>query len=96
MAGFMMARANLPGPTSRAEVARYAAWPTQASAYLVGCLEILSIRERVLGSRRGAADLRDFHDRLAGSGGLPLPLAERSLRAAERGPDRPGHGSSIQ
>jgi uncharacterized protein (DUF885 family) len=77
---FMVERANLTEPTARAEVARYAAWPTQASAYLVGCLEILGIRERYLGrAGGGTAALRDFHDRLAGSGGLPPALAERAL-----------------
>jgi uncharacterized protein (DUF885 family) len=78
---FMEERANLTLPTARAEVARYAAWPTQASAYLVGCLEILAIRDRHLARTRltGVAALRDFHDRLAGSGGLPPALAERSL-----------------
>jgi uncharacterized protein (DUF885 family) len=80
-AGFMEERANLTPPTARAEVARYAAWPTQASAYLVGCLEILAMRERyVAGSGRSdTAALRTFHDRLAGSGGLPLALAARSV-----------------
>jgi uncharacterized protein (DUF885 family) len=77
---FMMERANLTEPTARAEVARYAAWPTQASSYLTGCLEILGIRERHLArSGCGTAALRDFHDRLAGSGGLPPALAERAL-----------------
>ena len=78
---FMEERANLTAPTARAEVARYAAWPTQASAYLVGCLEILAIRERYLARApaTGVAALRDFHDRLAGSGGLPPTLAERAL-----------------
>jgi uncharacterized protein (DUF885 family) len=80
-ARFMEAHANLTPPTAAAEVARYAAWPTQASAYLVGCLEILDIRGRYLRGTAGAAPatLREFHDRLAGSGGLPLPLAERAL-----------------
>jgi len=73
---FMRTRANLPEPTARAEVARYCAWPTQASAYLTGCLEILRIRERFLGEHRGT--LRDFHDRLASSGALPTALAERA------------------
>src|ERR671936_874511 len=73
---FMMTRANMPEPTARAEVARYCAWPTQASAYLTGCLEILRIRERFLAERRGS--LREFHDRLAASGGLPIALAERA------------------
>ncbi len=73
---FMRTRANLPEPTARAEVARYCAWPTQASAYLTGCLEILRIRERFLGERGGT--LREFHDRLASSGALPIALAERA------------------
>ena len=77
---FMVERANLTEPTAQAEVARYAAWPTQASAYLVGCLEILGIRERYLArAGGGTAALRAFHDRLAGSGGLPPALAERVL-----------------
>ena len=77
---FMEERANLTAGTARAEVARYAASPTQASAYLVGCLEILAIRERHLArAGTGVAVLRDFHDRLAGSGRLPPALAERAL-----------------
>jgi uncharacterized protein (DUF885 family) len=72
---FMHTRANLPRPTARAEVARYCAWPTQASAYLTGCLEILRIRERFLSQKLGS--LRDFHDRLASSGSLPVALAEQ-------------------
>jgi uncharacterized protein (DUF885 family) len=78
---FMRGKANVPEPTARAEVGRYCAWPTQASAYLTGCLEILAIRERYF-ARAGRADtatLRAFHDRLAGSGGLPPALAERAL-----------------
>jgi uncharacterized protein (DUF885 family) len=71
---FMRTRANLPEPTARAEVVRYCAWPTQASSYLTGCLEILRIRERYLAERGGS--LREFHDRLASSGGLPIALAE--------------------
>jgi uncharacterized protein (DUF885 family) len=79
---FMEERANLTPGTARAEVARYAASPTQASAYLVGCLEILAIRERHLArAGSGVAVLRDFHDRLAGSGRLPPALAERALLA---------------
>ena len=76
---FMHTRANLPEPTARAEVARYCAWPTQASAYLTGCLEILRIRDRYLAEDRGT--LRQFHDRLASSGALPIALAERAALA---------------
>ncbi len=84
---FMSTKTALPEATARAEVGRYCAWPTQASAYLTGCLEILSMRERFLEARgvRGAAsaapvaDLRAFHDSLASSGSLPLGLAERAV-----------------
>jgi len=78
---FMQTRANLPPPTARAEVARYASWPTQASAYLTGCLEILALRERWFArhGRTDVATLRAFHDALAGSGGLPIALAARAL-----------------
>jgi len=84
---YMVQRAAMPEPTARAEVGRYCAWPTQASAYLTGCLEILRIRDRWLlahghtGPARAAPVplLREFHDALTGSGALPLGLAERAL-----------------
>jgi uncharacterized protein (DUF885 family) len=85
---FMTTKVPMPEPTARAEVGRYCWWPTQASAYLTGCLEILRIRQRFLDARGLAgvsprdvdvAVLRDFHDRLAGSGRLPLGLAERAV-----------------
>lgn len=85
---FMVEKATLPEPTARAEVGRYCWWPTQASAYLTGCLEILRIRDRYLAAR-GAGDrpaaevpvafLREFHDTIACSGSLPLGLAERAV-----------------
>ena len=81
---FMMEKASLPEPTAVAEVRRYCSWPTQAAAYLTGCLEILGMRERHFAAcgRSDIDVLRAFHDTLAGSGSLPLPLAERALLAA--------------
>jgi uncharacterized protein (DUF885 family) len=78
---FMHTKANLPAPTARAEVARYCAWPTQAAAYLTGCLEILRIRERFLTEKGGS--LRQFHDRLGRSGALPIALAEQVALAPD-------------
>ena len=72
---FLEEKAGLSEPVARAEVMRYCAWPTQASSYLTGCLEIERIRERYLAEGRG--DLRSFHDTVAFSGALPLELAER-------------------
>ncbi|MDQ1375727.1 MAG: hypothetical protein QOJ09_3065 [Actinomycetota bacterium] len=74
---FMSTKATLTEPTARAEVGRYCAWPTQASSYLTGSLEIERIREQFFAQHRG--DLRAFHDTLCGSGGLPIALAERAV-----------------
>ncbi len=85
---FMMDKAALPEPVARAEVGRYCWWPTQASSYLTGCLEILAIRDRYLAARgfggTAARDvpvavIRDFHDAITSSGALPLGLAERAV-----------------
>ncbi|MEK7859973.1 MAG: DUF885 domain-containing protein [Chloroflexota bacterium] len=78
---FMMEKANLTEPNAKAEVGRYCSWPTQASAYLTGMLEILDIRTRFL-TRRGRNDvaaLREFHDAITSSGALPTALAERAI-----------------
>jgi uncharacterized protein (DUF885 family) len=85
---YLVDRLAMPEPTARAEIGRYAWWPTQASAYLTGCLEILRIRADWLAAR-GLGDvaidrlergvLREFHDRLAMSGSLPLGLAARVM-----------------
>jgi uncharacterized protein (DUF885 family) len=83
---FMVEKAALPEPTAKAEVGRYCWWPTQASAYLTGCLEMLAIRDDYLAMRGFVgrpADapielLREFHDRLTSAGSLPLGLARRA------------------
>lgn len=68
---------KIPEPTARAEVGRYCTWPTQASSYFTGSVEIERMRARWLADGRG--DLRDFHDTIAASGVLPLGLAERAV-----------------
>ncbi|HET7752913.1 MAG TPA: DUF885 domain-containing protein [Anaeromyxobacteraceae bacterium] len=88
---FMRDKAALPEPVAIAEVGRYCWWPTQASSYLTGCLEILEIRRRYLDARGFAgiapADvpveaIRDFHDTIARTGSLPLGLADRAVMAS--------------
>ena len=82
---FMLEHSSMTEPTAIAEVTRYCSWPTQASSYLTGCLEILRIRDRFLAARNTTlADvgaLRDFHDAITGAGTLPIALAERAVMA---------------
>jgi uncharacterized protein (DUF885 family) len=80
---FMVEKGNLTEPNARAEVGRYCSWPTQASSYLTGMLEIVDLRTRWLATkgRNDVPALREFHDKLTGSGAMPTSLAERALRA---------------
>lgn len=78
---FMQKKGNLTLPNAKAEVGRYCSWPTQASSYLTGMLEIVDIRTRWL-AKRGSADraaLRAFHDAITSSGSIPTSLAERAI-----------------
>ena len=75
---FMHERTLMPLPTARSEVARYCAWPTQASAYLTGAMAIEAARDVWVGRGGG---LKEFHDALAGSGALPVPLAVAAIGA---------------
>jgi uncharacterized protein (DUF885 family) len=77
----MVEKGNLTEPNARAEVGRYCSWPTQASSYLTGMLQIVDIRTRWL-ARRGASDrpaLRAFHDAITSAGMLPTTLAEKAI-----------------
>jgi len=76
---YMHENTGLTEATARAEVTRYCAWPTQAASYLTGSLEIERMRAKWFSEGRGS--LRDFHDRIAGSGALPIALAESALFA---------------
>jgi uncharacterized protein (DUF885 family) len=73
---FMHEKALVPTPTARSEVARYCAWPTQASAYLTGAMAIERARDAWLAT---GASLQEFHDALAHSGAMPVPLAMQAI-----------------
>ncbi|MEL6199449.1 MAG: DUF885 domain-containing protein [Pseudomonadota bacterium] len=56
--------------------ARYSVWPGQATAYYVGLLKILELRERAQTELEGNFDLAAFHDVVVGSGAVPLDVLE--------------------
>ncbi|MEO1594956.1 MAG: DUF885 domain-containing protein [Pseudomonadota bacterium] len=56
--------------------ARYSVWPGQATAYYVGLLKILELRERAQTELGGDFNLAAFHDVVVGSGAVPLDVLE--------------------
>jgi uncharacterized protein (DUF885 family) len=72
---------NCPGPLDdqKNEVERYIVMPGQATAYMVGMLKILELRERAKAELGKAFDIRDFHDVVLGFGPLPLDILEQQV-----------------
>jgi uncharacterized protein (DUF885 family) len=71
---YMVAHVPEPREYIESEVDRYIADPGQATAYMIGRLEIERLRhdaEKRLGS---AFDIREFHDRVLENGAVPLPM----------------------
>jgi uncharacterized protein (DUF885 family) len=71
-------------PESRAtlesEVDRYIASPGQATAYMVGRLEIERLRAEAETRLGSAFDIREFHDRVLESGTIPLSLLRAHVK----------------
>jgi len=69
--GARLARAQAEG-----EVRRYCLTPTQPMTYAVGKQQILDLRAEF-----GSLPLREFHDRLLGSGSIPFTLVRNEMLA---------------
>ncbi|HET7824396.1 MAG TPA: DUF885 domain-containing protein [Anaeromyxobacter sp.] len=87
---YMVANAGIDPDFAASEVDRYVAWPGQATAYMLGALEILRLRgdaEQALGAR---FDVRAFHDAVLEDGSVTLAmLRERIARFVD---ERKGSG----
>lgn len=69
------------------EVERYIVMPGQATAYKVGELEILRLRDLAREKLGEAFDIRDFHNVILKNGSVPLKILEKIVReyAADKG-----------
>jgi uncharacterized protein (DUF885 family) len=77
------ANANMPSSDydNRREIERYIVLPGQATAYYIGKMKILELRERAQAALGPRFDIRAFHDAALKSGPLPLPMLEESIEA---------------
>jgi uncharacterized protein (DUF885 family) len=60
-----------------AEIERYIVMPGQATAYKVGMMKILELRQRSMDALGDKFDLREFHDVILKNGAVPLDILER-------------------
>lgn len=63
----------------RSEVRRYLVMPGQATAYKIGMIKILELREKAREQLGDKFDIRGFHDTVLGGGALPLHILERRV-----------------
>ena len=74
---------NTPNPAGDCKKAinRYIVMPGQATAYKIGMLKILELRQRAQTKLGDGFDLRKFHDVVLRNGPLPLTILDKQVEA---------------
>lgn len=72
---------NTPNPESDCvkAIERYIVMPGQATAYKIGMIQILELREKSKQALGRKFDIRDFHDVVLKSGPVPLQILEENI-----------------
>ena len=69
---------NPPGDIEKA-IERYIVYPGQATAYMIGKLKIMELREKARTELGTKFDIREFHDVILTSGPVPLSIMEENV-----------------
>ncbi|MGB7373588.1 DUF885 domain-containing protein [Pontixanthobacter sp.] len=74
---------NTPNPEGdiRKAIERYAVYPGQATAYMIGKLKIMELRSRARSELGEDFDIREFHDVILKNGPVPLSIMEENVDA---------------
>jgi len=72
---------NTPNPEGdiRKAIERYAVFPGQATAYMIGKLKIMELRSRAKTELGENFDIRGFHDTVLATGPVPLSILEENI-----------------
>jgi len=82
---YMLAHTAEGERDAAAEIDRYIIYPGQATAYMLGMIEIREARDAAQQSMGARFDIRAFHDRVLEDGAVPLPFVREKVAAwAER------------
>jgi uncharacterized protein (DUF885 family) len=78
---YMLTHSGMGKTDATAEVERYIAIPSQATAYKTGALTIQRLRDKAQASLGPKFDIREFHDQVLDTGALPLTVLEEKINA---------------
>ena len=76
---YMMDNAGQVKSAAESEIERYIVWPAQATAYMVGRIKILELREKAKNALGNRFDIKDFHSVVLMNGVLPLTVLEKLI-----------------
>jgi uncharacterized protein (DUF885 family) len=76
---YMLDNSSMGRTDATAEVERYIAIPSQATAYKIGALTIQRLRKKAESELGDRFDIRDFHAQVLMTGALPLSILEQKI-----------------
>jgi uncharacterized protein (DUF885 family) len=76
---YMLSNSGMGKTDATAEVERYIAIPSQATAYKIGALTIQRLRKKAESELGPKFDIREFHNQVLNTGALPLSILEAKI-----------------
>ena len=81
---YMLAHTAEPRDDVVSEVDRYIIYPGQATAYMLGNIEIRKARDEAQQAMGSTFEVKQFHDRVLEDGAVPVSYLRGKIRAWEK------------